>query len=67
VNREKDAAIESRAGSLKVVYIDNTRMFVQIAEGLGIRSIHHTDYKSTCEKLASFGLATELGVSHATS
>ncbi len=34
----------------------NTPMFVQIAEGLGIRSVLHTDYKSTCAKLASFGL-----------
>jgi putative hydrolase of the HAD superfamily len=32
-------------------------MFVQIAEGLGIRSILHTDYKSTCAQLASFGLS----------
>jgi len=39
-----------------VLYIENTQMFVQIAEGLGIRSILHTDYKSTCAKLASFGL-----------
>ena len=31
----------------QVVYIENTPMFVQIAEGLGIRSILHTDYKST--------------------
>lgn len=40
----------------QVVYIENTPMFVQIAEGMGIRSILHTDYKSTCLKLASFGL-----------
>ena len=40
----------------QVVYIDNTPMFVQIAEGMCIRSILHTDYKSTCAKLASFGL-----------
>jgi putative hydrolase of the HAD superfamily len=40
----------------QVVYIENTPMFVQIAEGLGIRSILHTDYKSTCAKLASFGV-----------
>jgi putative hydrolase of the HAD superfamily len=40
----------------QVVYIENTPMFVQIAEGLGIRSILHTDYKSTRSKLASFGL-----------
>ena len=39
-----------------VVYIENTPMFVQIAEGLGIRSILHKDYKSTCVKLAAFGL-----------
>jgi len=31
-------------------------MFVQIAEGLGIRSILHTDHKSTRAQLASFGL-----------
>ena len=41
----------------QVVYIENTPMFVQIAEGLGIRSILHTDYKSTCAQLASFGLS----------
>ena len=40
----------------QVIYIENTPMFVQIAEGLGIRSILHTDYRSTCAKLASFGL-----------
>jgi hypothetical protein len=42
-------------------------MFVQIAEGLGIRSILHTDYKSTCAKLASFGLQNDEGVIHETS
>lgn len=40
----------------QVLYIENTPMFVQVAEGLGIRSILHTDYRSTCAKLASFGL-----------
>ena len=40
----------------QVVYIDNTPMFVNVAEGLGIRSILHTDYRSTCAKLALFGL-----------
>jgi len=43
----------------QVLYLENTPMFVQIAEGLGIRSILHTDYKSTCAKLASFGFETE--------
>jgi putative hydrolase of the HAD superfamily len=46
----------------QVVYIENTPMFVQIAEGLEIRSILHTDYKSTCAKLASFGLQNDEGV-----
>ncbi len=49
----------SQAPARQVVYIDNTPMFVQIAEGLGIRSILHTDYKSTCAKLASIGLRNE--------
>ena len=40
----------------QVVYIEDTAMFIQIAEGLGIRSILHTDYKSTQEKLVSCGL-----------
>jgi putative hydrolase of the HAD superfamily len=40
----------------QVIYIDNTPMFVEIAENLGIRSILHTNYRSTCAKLASFGL-----------
>ena len=40
----------------QVIYIENTPMFVQIAEGLGIRSILHTDHRSTCAKLASLGL-----------
>jgi len=48
-----------------IIYIENTPMFVQVAEGLGIRSIHHTDYKSTCAKLSSYGLAYE-GAIHET-
>ena len=39
-----------------VVYIENTPMFLQIAEGLGIRSILHKDFRSTSAKLAAFGL-----------
>jgi putative hydrolase of the HAD superfamily len=49
----------------RVVYIENTSMFVGIAEGLGIRSILHTDYKSTCAQLASFGLVDK-GALHET-
>ena len=49
-----------------VLYIENTPMFVQVAQGLGIRSILHTDYRSTCAKLASLGLQNDDGVSHET-
>jgi putative hydrolase of the HAD superfamily len=49
----------TQASTKQVVYIENTPMFVRIAEGLGIRSILHTDYKSTCAQLASFGLELE--------
>jgi putative hydrolase of the HAD superfamily len=38
------------------VFIDNTPMFVQIAEELGIQSILHTDCKSTRTKLSRLGL-----------
>jgi HAD superfamily hydrolase (TIGR01509 family) len=50
----------------QVVYIENTPMFVQIAEGLGIRSILHTDYKSTSAKLASLGLRPDVEDTHET-
>jgi FMN phosphatase YigB (HAD superfamily) len=43
----------------QIVYLENTAMFVQIAEGMGIRSILHTDYKATCAKLSSFGLQND--------
>jgi glucose-6-phosphate 1-dehydrogenase len=33
----------------------------------GLRSIFHTDFRSTCAKLASFGLQIEEGVIHETS
>ena len=48
----------------QVLYLENTQMFVEVAEGLGIRGILHTDYKSTCVKLASFGLQYDGGTIH---
>jgi len=41
----------------EVLYIENTPLFVQIAEGLGIRSILHKDYDSTAAALAEFGIS----------
>jgi putative hydrolase of the HAD superfamily len=43
----------------QVLYIDNTPMFVEIAAGLGVRSILHMDYKSTCSELAALGLQAD--------
>ncbi len=57
----------AHAPARQVVYIENTPMFVQIAEGLGIRSILHTDYTSTRAKLASFGLGSDKGAIHGAS
>ena len=44
----------------QVLYIENTPMFVQIAEGMGIRSILHTDYETTRAKLSSLGLPIDM-------
>jgi putative hydrolase of the HAD superfamily len=50
----------------KVLYIEDTAMFVQLAEGFGIRSILHTNYRSTRTRLASFGLQTDDEGTHET-
>ncbi len=39
-----------------IVYLDDRALFVQVAEGLGIKGIVHTDYESTVKKLAKLGL-----------
>jgi HAD superfamily hydrolase (TIGR01509 family) len=68
--RKPDAAIfrvaldTAQVPANQVIYIENTPMFVEVAESLGIRSILHADYKSTCAKLASFGLRNNEGVVH---
>jgi putative hydrolase of the HAD superfamily len=40
----------------QVLYIEDRPLFVQVAEGLGIKGIHHTGYASTLAKLKGFGL-----------
>jgi len=40
----------------EIVYIDNTPLFIQTAVGMGIRSILHTDYRTTRDQLTSLGL-----------
>src|SRR5208283_4607085 len=56
----------AQAPAEQVVYIEDQPMFVQIAEGLGIHGIRHTDFRSTCVKLASFGLQIDEGAIHET-
>jgi putative hydrolase of the HAD superfamily len=43
----------------QAVFIDNTGLFVQIATGMGIHGIVHTDYKSTHIQLSQLGLNVE--------
>jgi len=38
------------------LYIDDRMLFVQVAEGCGLKGIHHTTYEDTKQQLAAFGL-----------
>lgn len=38
------------------LYIDDRMLFVQVAEQLGLKGIHHTDYEDTKAQLAAYGL-----------
>ncbi len=44
----------------EVICIDDVCVFVTVAESLGIKGICHVNYKTTCEKLQSFGFETTL-------
>jgi len=41
----------------QVLYIEDRLMFVEVAQGLGIRSIHHSRFESTRAQLGSYGLS----------
>jgi putative hydrolase of the HAD superfamily len=41
----------------QVLYIDDRAMFVEVAQGLGIKGILHSDYESTKKVLETFGLS----------
>ncbi len=43
----------------EVLYIENTRLFIRVAETSRIRGICHTSYPSTLEQLASYGFKPE--------
>ena len=46
----------AQANPDQVVYIDDRAMFVEVAQGLGIRGILHTSYQATNKALVEFGL-----------
>jgi putative hydrolase of the HAD superfamily len=46
----------SQARPEQVVYLEDRLMFVQVAQGLGIRSIHHRGLEPTRSALADLGL-----------
>ncbi len=68
--RKPDAAMFRYALDLaqvlpsQVVYLENTAMFIQIAHGLGIRGVLHTDVGSTRKQLAACGLRDDDRISH---
>ena len=43
----------------QVLYVENTAMFVAVAEGMGIRAILHTDQASTRARMKEIGLHDE--------
>ena len=45
----------------EVVYLDDRELFVSVAQGLGVRGIHHRDYETARDALAKWGLALEDG------
>lgn len=49
----------SQVPAKQIVYIENTSLFVQLAQGLGISSILHVDCESTRAHLAALGLQTD--------
>lgn len=48
----------------QIVYIENTALFIDIAESFGIKGILHTDYVNTCTMLSELGLHAEEDINH---
>ncbi|ANJ67149.1 hydrolase [Halothiobacillus diazotrophicus] len=47
----------TQAKAENVLYIENTPLFVQVAESLGIQGLLHTDFHATRSRLVAYGLA----------
>ena len=54
----------AQAPARQVVYIENTPMFAEVGTRVGVRSILHTDFRSTRAKLATYGLRDDEGGGH---
>jgi putative hydrolase of the HAD superfamily len=53
----------SQTAPENVLYIEDRRMFVDVARTLGIRSVHHTAFESTRQGLQAMGLSPETSLS----
>jgi putative hydrolase of the HAD superfamily len=40
----------------QTVYLDDRPLFVEVARGLGLRAVHHTNYEETRAALGAMGL-----------
>jgi putative hydrolase of the HAD superfamily len=49
----------------EIIYVENTAMFIEVANKMGIQGILHTDYQTTRKKIASFGLLDQESANHA--
>ena len=47
----------AHASPAETLYIDDRGMFAEVAQGLGIESIHHKSFETTRTELASYGLS----------
>lgn len=52
---------QAQVPARQVLYIENTRLFVEVARSQGLRSILHTDLASTRKELAALGLGDTPG------
>ena len=43
----------------EVVYLDDRELFVSVAQGLGVRGIHHRGYETSRDALSKWGLSLE--------
>jgi putative hydrolase of the HAD superfamily len=50
----------AQAAPGEVVYIDDRKMFVEVAQTLGLKGIHHKGYDSSVLLLGSYGLKDDL-------